>query len=89
MFSTLSQKAAMCSFLWTTDDDPKTIVYNLRLYDMVRRLYYVKTNEEPEPSTVLRLIKFIKSSDELNKFFMYYCVIGRFPDVNTIKYIKY
>lgn len=89
MFETMHQKAAMCSFLWTNDDDPKTIVYNLRLYDLVRRLYYVKTHKEPTPERVLELISFVKENKEINDFLMHFCKLGRFPDNNTLKYIKY
>ena len=88
MFSTMQQKSAMCEFLWTTNDDPTTIIYNLRLYDLIRRLFYVKTREEPTAERVLELMDFVKSNRELNEFFMYYCKLGKFPSNNTIKYIK-
>lgn len=88
MFSTMHQKSAMCEFLWTTNDDPTTIIYNLRLYDLIRRLYYVKTQEEPPPTRVIELMDFVKSHDELNDFFMHYCKIGKFPSVNTLKLIN-
>lgn len=90
MFGTPMQKAAMCEFLWTNNiEDPATIVYNLRLYDMVRRFYYVKTGQEPTPERVIELIHFIKSNKDLDGFFMYYCKKGQFPDTNTIQLIKY
>lgn len=88
MFDTMHQKATMCSFLWTTNDDPTTIIYNLRLYDMIRRLYYVKTHEEPSPERVIELMDIVKSHKELNDLFMHFCRIGKFPDNNTIKYLK-
>lgn len=88
MFETMSQKAALCSFLWNSKDDPETIIYNLRLYDMVRRFHYVKTGIEPSASRVIELMDFIKSDSDISDFFMYYCRTGRFPDTDTIKYIK-
>jgi hypothetical protein len=89
MFDTHMQKATMCNFLWTNDEDPITIVYYLRLYDMVRRFYFVKTGKEPDAERVLELIDFIKSNKDINDFFMYYCKCGRFPDNRTIQLIKY
>lgn len=90
MFQTHTQKAVMCDFLWTNSvEDPATIVYNLRLYDMIRRFYYVKTGDEPTPQRVLELIHFVKSNNDLDEFFMYYCKRGLFPDTNTLKLIKY
>lgn len=89
VFETAFQKAAMCEFLWTTNEDAQTIIDNLRMYDMVRRFYYVRTGEQPTSDRVIELMKFIKGNSEINKFFMYYCRQGVFPDNNTIQLIKY
>ena len=88
LFETMYQKASMCDFLWNNDMDVDVIT-NLRLYDLVRRFYYVKTGQEPTSTRVLELIKFIKSNKNMSDFFMFYCENGLFPDNNTIQLIKY
>jgi hypothetical protein len=89
LFGTATQKATMCNFLWNTNEDPVTVVHNLRMYDIVRRLYYVKTGEEPTSSRVLELMHFIKNNDDMDSFFMFYCTRGIFPDNNTLQLLKY
>jgi hypothetical protein len=76
----------MCSFLWN-EQDPATIIYNLRLYDMVRRLYFVKTGSEPMHEDILELMTFVKSDRELYAVFMVYVRAGKFPDNAIIEKI--
>lgn len=87
LFSTAMQKATMSSFLWN-GQDPETIVYNLRLYDMVRRLYYVKTGEEPTDERLVELVKFVKRNESIMNVFGYYIQHGKFPDNDIISLIK-
>lgn len=87
LFSTAMQKATMCSFLWNRQD-PETIVYNLRLYDMVRRLYYVKTGREATDERIMELVKFVKNNDKLMGVFSHYIESGKFPEQEVIALIK-
>lgn len=86
LFATPVQKATMCSFLWNKQD-PKTIIYNLRLFDIVRRLYYVKTHQEPLAEDVIRLMDVVKRDKRIMDFFMIYIESGKFPDNDIIKLI--
>ncbi len=87
LFSTAMQKATMCSLLWNKQD-PDTIVYNLRLYDMVRRLYYVKVGEEPSDDRVMELLTFVKSDEKIMSVFSHYILTGKFPENEVIAMIK-
>jgi hypothetical protein len=87
LFSTAMQKATMCSFLWNKQD-PETIVYNLRLYDIVRRLYYVKVGEEATDERVMELVEFVKADEKIMKVFSHYILTGRFPESEVIAMIK-
>lgn len=87
LFSTAIQKATMCSFLWN-HQDPKTIIYNLRLYDIIRRLYYVKTGEEATDDRIVELMKVVKQNKKIMEFFMIYIESGTFPDKDIIAMIK-
>lgn len=87
LFSTAMQKATMCSFLWN-QQDPRTIIYNLRLYDMIRRLYYVKTGEEATDERIIELMKAVKRNSKIMDFFMIYIESGKFPDKDIIAMIK-
>ena len=91
LFDTEFQKAALCKFLWSDTNKnipPETIIHYLRLYDMVRRFYYVKTLSEPTPDTVLNLIDFIESNKDLRNFFSQYCISGTFPSTDTMQLLK-
>jgi hypothetical protein len=90
LFATAMQKATMCSLLWN-QQDPNTIVHNMRLYDIVRRLYYVKTNTEPTDERVLKLVAIVKGHKALLDFFMIYVESGKFPDVDVMNniHVKY
>ena len=86
LFSTAMQKATMSSFLWN-QQDPKTIIYNMRLYDIVRRLYYVKTGEEATDERIVQLMEAVRGNKKIMDFFMIYIESGKFPDKDIIKMI--
>lgn len=89
LFETWHQKSSMCEFLWDNkNNDSKEILNALRLYDMVRRLYFVKTGEEPDGIAVLEIIKFIESNKELDELIMSYVTTGVFPNATTLKFLK-
>lgn len=87
LFATAMQKATMCSFLWN-EQEPKTIIYNMRLYDIVRRLYYVKTGKEPTDERVLELVNVVKHNKTIMDFMMIYIESGRFPEPDILCLLK-
>lgn len=87
LFSTAIQKATMCSFLWNKQE-PETIVYNLRLYDIVRRLYFVKVGEEPTDERVMELMGYVKSDEGIMRVLSKYILTGKFPEKEVIAMIK-
>ena len=87
LFSTAMQKATMCSFLWNKQD-PETIVYNLRLYDIVRRLYFVKVGEEATDERVMELMEYVKSDEKIMRVLSHYILTGKFPESEIIAMIK-
>jgi hypothetical protein len=86
LFSTSIQKATMCSFLWNKQD-PVTIIYNMRLYDIVRRLYFVKTGNEPTDEEIIHLMNVVRQEKAIMDFFMVYIRSGTFPDNDIVKSI--
>ena len=87
LFGTAMQKATMCSFLWNKQD-PETIVYNLRLYDMVRRLYFVKVGEDATDERVMELVEFVKADENIMNVLSRYILTGKFPENEVIAMIK-
>jgi hypothetical protein len=87
LFSTAMQKATMCSFLWNKQD-PETIVYNLRLYDIVRRLYYVKVGREATDERIMELLEYVKSDENIMRVLSHYILTGKFPEKEVIAMIK-
>ena len=77
----------MCSFLWNKQE-PETIVYNLRLYDIVRRLYFVKVGEEPTDERVMELMGYVKSDEGIMRVLSKYILTGKFPEKEVIAMIK-
>jgi uncharacterized protein YfbU (UPF0304 family) len=86
LFSTAMQRATMCSLLWN-QQNPKTIIYNLRLYDIVRRLYYVETGEDATDERIVQLMGVVKGEKKIMDFFMIYIESGKFPENSIIKLI--
>lgn len=86
MFATEIQKAALSHFLWN-GQSPEKIVDNLRMYDIVRRIYYVRVGEDPSPDEILRVMKQIETNKPVKHFLMRYIRGGRFPDTGTLRRI--
>lgn len=86
LFGSAIQKASMSSFLWN-NQDPKTIIYNMRLYDIIRRLYYVHKGEEPSDDKVMELMKNVKQNKQMMDFFIVYIQSGTFPSNDVISMI--
>lgn len=86
LFATAIQKATLSSFLWNSQD-PQTIIYNLRLYDIVRRLFYVKTGRDATDEEILHLIDIVKQNEKMMDFFMVYIKKGEFPPNDIIRMI--
>lgn len=86
MFATAMQKATMCSFLWN-GLDPETIIFNLRLYDLVRRLHNVKMRREGYEDDLMPLFRSVKNNPEIMDFFMHYVRSGKFPETKIISLI--
>lgn len=86
MFATAMQKATMCSLLWN-GMDAETIVYNLRLYDLVRRLHNVKMRKEGYEDDLMPVFRAVKQNPEIMDFFMHYVRTGKFPDSRIISMI--
>jgi hypothetical protein len=80
LFATPIQKATMSSFLWN-QQDPETIIYTMRMYDIVRRLFYVKAGEEATPERIFALMNFVEDNEEVLRTFMVYVTSGKFPDL--------
>ena len=87
MFATAMQKATMCSFIWN-GLDVETIVYNLRLYDLIRRLHNVKMREEGYADDIMPLFRSVKQNPEILDFFMHYVRTGKFPDTKVVGMLK-
>lgn len=83
MFATTMQKATLCGMLWN-EQTPETVVYNLRLYDLIRRLHYVKLKREASEEELMPIFKSVKRNPVIMEFFMHYIRIGKFPDTNII-----
>ena len=83
MFATSMQKATMCSLLWN-EQKPETIIFNLRLYDLIRRLYYVKMKQEGCEEELMPIFKSVKDNQVIMDFFMHYIRVGKFPDTKII-----
>jgi hypothetical protein len=83
MFASVMQKATLCSMLWN-EQSPETIIHNLRLYDLIRRLYYVKMMREGSDDDLLPLFKSVRSNPVMMEFFMHYIRLGKFPDTDII-----
>lgn len=79
MFMNQPQKYLISNFLWSGQDNIEFLVIHLRLYDLVRRLYYVKIKEEPSRETILKAIKNILKSNHLKNYFRKYILTGQFP----------
>jgi len=89
LFETMHQKSSMCEFLWSDDDslDAKEVLTSLRLYDLIRRLHYVKTGIEPSPTRILEIINIVKHEKDLYNILMSFCVNGHFPSPSTLRMI--
>lgn len=83
MFASTMQKATLCSMLWN-EQSPETIIYNLRLYDLIRRLHYVKMKREGCEEELMHLFRSVRSNPIIMEFFMHYIKLGKFPDTTII-----
>ena len=78
LFETNNQRFIMSHFLWGNENLDKLIHY-LRLYDLLSRIYTVKTKSIPSPTQVIRAIKDIEKNEKLNEIFGKYIEEGRYP----------
>lgn len=88
MFESEAQRSIMSRFLWS-DTDTDTLILNLRMYDIMRRVYAVQHQEEPSPDVVMAGLRYVKNNPGLNMILMSYARRGVFPGPNTIFDIKY
>lgn len=81
-FETEKQKACMCTCLW--GGDMEEIVEDLRLYDLIRRLYFVKMGESGDAGTLMNVFRSVKKNPLIMDVFTVYVETGTFPDNNLI-----
>jgi hypothetical protein len=86
LFASAMQKATMSTLLWN-NLDAETIIFNLRLYDLVRRLHNVKLGHEGFEDDLMPLFMSVQKNEEMMEFFMTFVRSGKFPDTTIIKMI--
>jgi hypothetical protein len=87
MFQTPIQQAALSSYLWDNERSEELLMY-MRLYDLIRRIYYVKTGQWPEPQYVVQCMENFLSNPSYKSQFIEYIKNIEFPLQNTVNMIK-
>lgn len=80
MFQSEVQRATLSTFLWD-DRDTKVLIKHLRLYDILRRICYVKTRKHPTPAKVMELMDFVASNPEIAACFDDLVSRAKFPEI--------
>lgn len=86
-FKTIPQQCVLSQHLWS-DEGTVQLVIHMRVYDILRRLYYVRSGEEPRPSEVLKCMRQVMSNVELREFILEYACAGKFPDTTGWKLLN-
>ena len=86
-FKTVPQQCVLSQHLWN-DEGTAQLVIHMRVYDILRRLYYVRSGETPRPSEVLKCMRLVMSNMELREFILGYARAGKFPDTTGWKLLN-
>ncbi len=86
-FKTVPQKCVMSQMLWSNEGTTQLVVH-MRIYDILRRLYFVQLKREPCHNEVLKCMKMVMETPELRDFLMGFAQTGTFPDTDNWKLLK-
>lgn len=87
-FKTVPQKCVMSQMLWSNEGTTQMVIH-MRIYDILRRLYFVQIKKEPYHNEVLKCMKIVMENHELREFLMDFARTGTFPDPENWKLLKY
>lgn len=82
MFISNNQQFLMSHFLWGDENTTKLLRY-LRLYDLLRRMYIVKTKKTPCKKLITQAIKDLEKNEKLYRRFTRYISMGEFPVIKN------
>lgn len=88
MFENEHSKYLITHYLWDNEDKQEQLIIHLRLYDLVRRIFYIKTRTEPSRETVLTTVRTILSKTWMKNYVKRYITIGVFPKGDELERIK-
>lgn len=88
MFSGEPQRYLMSNFLWGDEERTQMLISHLRLYDMIRRLYFIKFRENPSHETMNKTLRQIMSNPKLYRLFSMHIERAIFP-YNYTRSISY
>lgn len=86
-FQSEPQQATLSQCLWS-EEGTNSIIIHLRLYDILRRLYYIKTGKNATPLQVLTCMEKIIENDDMKNYLMSFAISGVFPDEITLRSLK-
>lgn len=88
MFDSEPCKFLISHYLWSSEDKRDQLIIHLRLYDLIRRIYYVKLKKEPDHDTVLRAMTKIFKNTWMKNHILHYITNGIFPSGKQLKLLK-
>lgn len=85
LFANEPSKYLITHYMWDSDDNLQQLLVHVRLYDLIRRIYRIKTREEPSKQLIINTIKNINKKRALRNYFKKYIIDGHFPKLQRIK----
>lgn len=86
-FATVPQQCVLSADLWD-EQGTHNLVINLRVYDILRRLYYVRSGQHATPAEVLKCMRMVMGNPDLREFIVSYARAGTFPDTSSWHLLK-
>lgn len=79
LFENNQQRYLISHFLWEDDDKVQKLIFYLRAYDLVQRMYYVKFKCFPSKETGIYMLHELMSNHKLFKYLSTIVKLGIFP----------
>jgi hypothetical protein len=86
-FKTVPQQCILSQMLWC-EEGTSQLVIHMRIYDILRRLYFVQTQKEPSHNDVLKCMRTVMENKDLREFVMGFARSGTFPDTQKWQLLK-
>lgn len=85
MFENDQQRYLISHFLWDSNEKVQKLIFFLRAYDLVQRMYYVKFKNFPSKETGVYMLHELLSNPKLFRYLTTVVELGVFPNTfNTL-----